>query len=126
MITNPSSDRDSDVTSSWGSDVVVSVITVPDGEALLLPEPFDAIVVDLPHERGQGTAELALTRWLRQNRQTHALPIIVVSDVGDDEDHERSERAGADRLLPKESPAEVLACEVRRAIAARRRRSFRP
>jgi CheY-like chemotaxis protein len=126
VIRDQLSNCHSSVTSSWGADVVVSVITVGPGKEPLLPEHFDAVVVDLSAEARNRTDELALTRWLRQDPRIRALPIIVVSDFSNDEDHERFERAGADRLLPKESPAEVLACEVRRTIAARRRRSFRP
>lgn len=67
---------------------------------------------------------IALTRRLRQDERTTELPIILLTESADAEDEERSERAGADRALPKSWPAAVLACEVRRVIAARRRRSF--
>lgn len=83
----------------------------------------DVVVVDLGQSEWfeDGTD---LAQRLRQDERTKDVPILLLSRSITPEDEERAERAGADRVLPKPCPPEVLACEVRRVIAARRRQSF--
>ena len=85
--------------------------------------PVDVDVIVLAFSQSSSIVDV-LIRRLRQDERTRDLPIILLADLADGEDEEPSERDGADRVLPKHWPMEVLAYEIRRVIAARRRRMF--
>ena len=67
-----------------------------DGLALALQENYDVIIVDrmLPGKNG-----LSLIRTLRQSDQ--ALPILILSALGDTDDRVLGLKAGGDDYLPK-------------------------
>lgn len=83
----------------------------------------DAVVLDVC-QPGCALDAVALTCRLRQDDRTRELAIIVLSEAVGVQEEERFERARADRVLPRRCLPEVVVCEVRRVIAARRRRAF--
>ena len=103
----------------------VKVVEAATGDAVAHAIEYkpEVIIIAVEH-RGCAAEGIVLTRWLRDDRRTDATSIIVLSADGEEDDDRRFEDAGADRLLPKSCSPEVLVHEVRRAIAARRRRAF--
>ena len=76
-------------------------------DELLESQAFDAVVLDVMMPRRNGWQVL---ERLRQNRTTQALPVVLLSAVGDPSNRVRGLRQGADDFLAKPfDPEEVLA-----------------
>lgn len=95
------------------SGAFVTLTTQDPGEALVLArnEEPDAVVTDLVMPDMGG---LELTRALR--REFSAMPILVLTGKGDEEDAERAYEAGANDFVTKPIVPGTLVARLRRAI----------
>lgn len=91
-------------------------------DVLALTEPphqpvlVDAVVTDLRLEETDGAATLEAVQRAAPGR-----PIIVLSGLCSPARDEAAIRAGAESVVPKGEPLEILVREVRQALARRRR-----
>ena len=72
-----------------------------------------AVVMDLVLP---GTDGFALTREIKANPRTRAVPVLVVSASVRQQDRESAERAGSDAFLPKPCDPQVIVSELHRLI----------
>jgi CheY-like chemotaxis protein len=72
-----------------------------------------AIVMDLVLP---GTDGFALTREIKANPRTRAVPVLVVSASVRPQDRESAEQAGSDAFLPKPCDPQVIVSELHRLI----------
>ena len=76
---------------------------------------FDIVVTDLNMPLVGG---LGLVTWLRGRAETRAVPIVVLTTVGDEENRRRLLAAGATAYLTKPVDAPQLVAKVAELLAA--------
>ena len=81
--------------------------------------PFDIVVTDV-HIAGS-IGGLELTRRLRNDTRTSAVPIIVLTTMSRPQDGDIAIKAGADAYLEKPVPVPVLKAEIVRLLPVSRR-----
>jgi CheY-like chemotaxis protein len=95
------------------------VSTASDGQELrelLRQETPDAILLDLQLPSVDGWQ---LTRELKRDARTRAIPIIIVSACVQPSDRRKAEEAGCDLFLPKPVDPEIIRDELRRLTVHR-------
>jgi CheY-like chemotaxis protein len=124
LVSRPADQRNQYVTYLRSAGFRVAEVVECDCVQQLIQDRPDILVIDLGRSEGSEDG-IDLTNRVRQDESTEDWPVIVLlASLGRD-DEDRAVRADVDCVLEKPCPPEVLACEVRRVLAARRRRSFR-
>lgn len=86
--------------------------------ALLADERFDLALVDVLMPELDG---LGLTRLIRLDERHRLMPIIGITALGGQDDHQGMRRAGMDRVLAKPFRAGELTRAIEETLASRRR-----
>jgi two-component system KDP operon response regulator KdpE len=86
---------------------VVAAHTILDAAPILAADPPDVLVLDLGLPDGDGV------EVCREVRRSGALPVLVISAVGDERERARALGAGADDYLPKPFSGEELLARLR-------------